>query len=593
MEYQNLVQYPNVYPSPNNYGRTLDGTFAIVGNYQDDNIKRYALPDIRELEPIENTTFRFILAIKESSAVDETRYFTSEIFYDDLLSSITENNPYFINNAINPNLFINISLDNQKRIFNDLKLIDFATGVRQNQNIFLLNNSEIDYITLVQYIDWVVSKSNPLDDESNGVLPAEKISDYEIGEYNKDTGEFTPDSAKTIALANRLQLLLEELADLEEAIEGMTNDMPAEPKKRKTSALDIISLGLGALSVFQGVKAATNLAKGIKAANAAALAAKQSAAVTNALATLQPTPALQLTNSPGFTSVFNSPPSTLGIVSNPGALQLSNVSQAVSTTTSNVVNTGTDIAQKAAQRASTLSKIFKGAKTGVAAAGKAVGKAGEFVSKNIAKGSQIINKAVQTPVGQTILTSAGQSAAALATANIKEEKTKAILGAVTKTAAIEVGKVVVKAVAKKVAGAAIGKLIGAATGPIGAGIMAAVSIVKFFVGKAKAKKEYNKQKAEYDRVASELERLIKRKEDVEFEIKNIMKSGKLTSDGKPKGDDRFSATQKYFQNIGKNILERQQQTQLQPQLQPVAQTVETPIIRNPGRPLRGFRNNRG
>ncbi len=592
MEYQNLVLYPKVYPSIDSYGRTLDGTFAIAGKYEQDNVKRYGLPNLNELVAVENTSFRFILAIKESDAVDETQYFTSEIFFDDLLASITENNPYFINNAINPNLFVNISLDNQKRLFNDLKLIDLATGVKQNQNVFLLNDNSIDYTTLVQYIDWVVSKGNLLDDESNGVLPAEKISDYEIGEYDPKTGEFTPDSTKTLALANRLQLLLEELADLEEAISGITNDMPAEPQKRKTSALDIIGLGLGALSVFQGVKAATNLAKGIKAANAAALAAKQSAAVTNSLAALQPAPALQLTTPPGYTSVFDIGNSSLGFTNNAVTLG-GGVSSATQTVASTATSITTETTKKVIEKANAFKKIYNGAKSGIAAAGKAVGKASEFVGKNVAKGSKLINKAIQTPVGQTILTSAGQSAAALATANIKEEKTKAILGAVTKTAAIEVGKVVVKAVAKKVAGAAIGKLIGAATGPIGAGIMAAVGIVKFFVGKAKAKKEYNKQKAEFDKINSELERLIKRKEDVEFEIQNIMKSGKLTSDGKPKGDDRFSATQKYFQNIGKNILERQQQTQLQPQLQPVAQTVETPIIRNPGRPLRGFRNNRG
>ena len=50
-----------------------------------------------------------------------------------------------------------------------------------------------------------------------------------------------------------------------------------------------------------------------------------------------------------------------------------------------------------------------------------------------------------------------------------------------------------------------------------------------------------------------------RKEDIEFEINTITKSGKLTLDGKPKGDDRFSSTQKYFQNIGRSILEKQQQ----------------------------------
>jgi hypothetical protein len=41
MEYQNLLLYPNVYPSVDNYGRTIDGNFAVVGNYERDNVKPY------------------------------------------------------------------------------------------------------------------------------------------------------------------------------------------------------------------------------------------------------------------------------------------------------------------------------------------------------------------------------------------------------------------------------------------------------------------------------------------------------------------------------------------------------------------------
>jgi hypothetical protein len=98
MEYQNLLLYPNVYPSVDNYGRTLDGNFAVVGNYEKDNVKPYIKPNLDNIEIIDNTSFRFILAVKESNISDETRYFTSQPFYDDLLISITENNPYFINN---------------------------------------------------------------------------------------------------------------------------------------------------------------------------------------------------------------------------------------------------------------------------------------------------------------------------------------------------------------------------------------------------------------------------------------------------------------------------------------------------------------
>jgi len=46
--------------------------------------------------------------------------------------------------------------------------------------------------------------------------------------------------------------------------------------------------------------------------------------------------------------------------------------------------------------------------------------------------------------------------------------------------------------------------------------------------------------------------LAKRKDEIEFEINSILKSGKLTLDGKVKGSE-YSSTEKYFKNIGKNL----------------------------------------
>ena len=126
MEYQNLVLYPNLYPSLDSYGRTLDGNFAVLGKYQTDNQIKYTKPTLDDVQVIENTTFRFILAVKESEVSEEYQYFTSEPFFDDLNSSIVESNPFFINNALNPELFIKITLDNQIRLFNELKLIDYG-----------------------------------------------------------------------------------------------------------------------------------------------------------------------------------------------------------------------------------------------------------------------------------------------------------------------------------------------------------------------------------------------------------------------------------------------------------------------------------
>jgi len=69
MEYQNLFQYPNTYPSLNNYGKSLDGGITIVGKYEKDNALSYPKIDLTDVEVIENTTFRFIIGIKESEVL--------------------------------------------------------------------------------------------------------------------------------------------------------------------------------------------------------------------------------------------------------------------------------------------------------------------------------------------------------------------------------------------------------------------------------------------------------------------------------------------------------------------------------------------
>jgi hypothetical protein len=542
MEYQNLLLYPNVYPSIDNYGRTLDGNFAVVGNYEKDNVKPYTNPNLNDIEVIENTSFRFILAVKESVVSDEIRYFTSQPFYDDLLISITENNPFFINNALNDNLFIRVTLDKQIALFNDLKLIDLGTGVKQNQNLFLVADNTIDYITLVQYIDWVVSSVNPLDDDTNGVLPAEKIADYEIGEYNPNTGEFTPNSAKAVALANRLEELYFELEDIEEAIAAMQGDIPAEPKKRKTSVLEIISLGLGAVSVAKGATALKTLVAAEKASKVIKTAGeaivKTERAITN-VANL---------NQAGMTALQNK------VVSGGLVDSLGNRIGAPTIT----------VTKELTKRAFNFKNVVNSVKTAATKVGNTVSTATTFVGNKTKQVSGLINRAAGTQLGAATITTAiaasGVVQSSKGSVQAKGAVVKNVLKEVRKTATIELGKAIVKkAITKGIIKGAGAKILGAATGPIGAGIMAAVGIVKFFVGKAKQKKEFKKQKEAYDKSMAELERLTKRKEDIEFEINNITKSGKLTLDGKPKGDDRFSSTQKYFQNIGKSILEKQQQ----------------------------------
>jgi hypothetical protein len=546
MEYTSLILAPNLYPSINNYQFDNKNDIVLKGLYPKNSIT-LDIPSFEDLQIVEETTFRFILAVKEFESSEEYQYFVSPTFYEDLQNSLAEANPYFIRTGLDEGLFVKISLDKQIELFNKLKLIDLGTGVKQNQNLFLLADNTVDYVTLVQYIDWVVGKTNPLDNDNNGVIPGEKLGDFEIGKYNPETGEFESYKEQALKLQNRLEILYEELDEVDEAIAAISQDLGEEPKKRKTSVLEIISLGLGAVSVLQGVKAASGAIKGIKAAKALEGVTKKAETIS----TVRQIPSQQQLNET-FQNQLKQKISSGAVEEHLKRMQ--GTFQTTGNVTAATLQTTGNVAKQAAKTGSKLLSTLKTAGKGVS---KVAVTSGKFVAKQATSLSKIAAKSLNTDVGRAVSNVATNVAAGVATAGAAAKKqTDIVLKSVAKSAAVEVGKAVVKKIASKIGTAAVGKILGAATGPIGAGIMAAVGIVKFFVGKAKEKKEYKQQKAQYDRISAELDRLIKRKEDIEFEIQQILKGGKLSLDGKSI-NDKFNPTQKYFSNIGKGILDRQ------------------------------------
>ena len=112
-------------------------------------------------------------------------------------------------------------------------------------------------------------------------------------------------------------------------------------------------------------------------------------------------------------------------------------------------------------------------------------------------------------------------------------------------------KAVVGAISKKAAAS----LLKIATGPIGMIAAATVGITKFFIGKAEEKKRFEAEKKEYAVTINQVERLHKRKAEIEAEIDGIV-SGKITLDVPPLEDTRLTATQRYLQRYGKSVLDR-------------------------------------
>lgn len=544
MEYRDIFLLQNQYPSIANYD-TMPNSDIILNGVYPQNFLEFTIPSFQDIEVVENTNFKFILAIKETAISDETKYFTSPNFYSDLETSKVENNPYHLQTALDAGLFVNINLDKQIELFNQLKLIDYGVGVKMNQNIHLLNDNTIDYVTLVQYIDWVVSKSDPLDNDTNGVIPGEKISDFEIGKFDPVTGEFISLQEQAVALQVRVDSLNEELVEIEAAIEAMGADLPEEPSKRKTGVLEIISLGLGAVSVVQGVSSAVKVfgkaAGGLQSLSQAGTGIAQQGGSGLLKGSQAISQQVQGAASVG-TDLIKGPATTL-----------------VQSTTNTAVQAGTSAAKTLGNTAKEAlkngNKIFNTIKNTGSKIGSAVG-------KTISSTAKIAKQAVGSKIGQAavgIVTTAS-AVSALDPAAARKKQTDIVLKSVAKSAAVEVGKVVVKqAIKKAVIKGVTAKVLGAAAGPIGAGVMAAIGIVKFFINKSKEKKEYEKQKKEYDKIMGEFDRLVKRRDDILAEIDGIIRSGKLKL--AREFDERFSSTQKYFANIGAGIAQAQQATQ--------------------------------
>jgi len=265
MEYKELLELPNTYPAAINYKTVVGSNIQLNGLYPEKNTLKFEIPKFENITQIDGCSFRFILIIKDSAVDIEPKYYTSAQFYSDLEFSLIDKNPYFITQALKESLYITVTLDKQIELFNSLKLLDIAVGVKQYKNLFIgvgdkiTDGNVLDYEALVRYIDWVVGQVNPLDTDTDSVLPVSKVATYEIGEYDPDTGDFI--SKAEMAIRNKLEDLYDELDALNETLAQIAGEI-REPQQNKTTLLDGIMLGLSVVAVVGGA------ASGLKAIKA-------------------------------------------------------------------------------------------------------------------------------------------------------------------------------------------------------------------------------------------------------------------------------------------------------------------------------------
>jgi len=499
MDYKNIFELADTYPDPTKYSSKRVKNMRLTGKYVEVNYIDFDIPTVEDIIVVPGTTFRFILVIKDSAADFEPKYFMSDSFYSDIELSQIENNPYFIRAALKDIFAVTITLDKQIELFNTIKLLDIAAGVKTYKNLFIglgddntTGGNVIDYEGLVRYIDWVVGPVNPLDnDGTDGVLPVSKIADYEIGSYDAETGEFV--SRAEQKLRNKLEDLYDELQAINDTLDQISSEI-REPQKKKTTILEGIMLGLSVVSLVGGV---SGLAKQIKAAKdfndsigATKEAVKQSKNVQKLAKTAKPIP-------------IDKP--TLKIPSAPQSLPAG-----VPRSITSVGGVTYDL-------------------SGGVAAGKTLGQTVKGAAKSVAGGVKEANKAISKVT---------DFAGGIVQAGIKKAAEKIVKAAVT-------------AISKKAAAS----LLKVATGPIGMIAAATVGITKFFIGKAEEKKRFEAEKKEYAVTINQVERLHTRKAEIENEIEGIL-SGKITLDVPPLSDTKLTATQRYLQRYGKSVLDK-------------------------------------
>jgi hypothetical protein len=189
MEYITLNKLVNKYPTIGNYVANVVGSIKLNGIYPLKNFIDFKISPVNNIkldniQTIDNTKFQFVLGIKnKSSETTPFKYFTSPDFFKKLQESINEPNPYFILQALKKEFIVEYSLEDDINTLKDLSKLEAEDMVTVKNHIWFLENGNVDYKKLVQYIDWIVSTPNPLDTANLGVIPVSDIltkADYEI-----------------------------------------------------------------------------------------------------------------------------------------------------------------------------------------------------------------------------------------------------------------------------------------------------------------------------------------------------------------------------------------------------------------------------
>ena len=192
MQYINLFNIRNPYPIIFNYRRQSPNTIRLGGRYPE-NFQDFEVPDLSLLEVVDDTSFKFILELRNGEDEDEfIGLYTSPVYYADLIASKDENNPYPLQNAFNEIFTVKYNINELTKTYNTLKDLELELNVKVDRNIFYRFDAPSEYQELVKYVDWIVSKPglSEIGTKDSGVLPVNTIAEYTYAQYVSDSGSF-------------------------------------------------------------------------------------------------------------------------------------------------------------------------------------------------------------------------------------------------------------------------------------------------------------------------------------------------------------------------------------------------------------------
>jgi len=177
MEYIALLDQQNKYPNVINYTLTSVDKITLTGNFNTNKVE-FAIPTLDSLIIVPDTKLRFLLSIDD-------KIYTSKLYYDELITSINEGNPYFLQSTFQEQFIVKYTPSDIASIIANLKVIENDKKIDVKKNVFVLGDGSFDYISLIKYIDWLVSPVGLSEIETNGVLSTKNLSQYTLPEIPK------------------------------------------------------------------------------------------------------------------------------------------------------------------------------------------------------------------------------------------------------------------------------------------------------------------------------------------------------------------------------------------------------------------------